>query len=247
LEQQVLADPSSEKPTTTQREKLEAKESAILAAAHREFAEMGFDGAKMAAIARRASVAEGTIYLYYRNKAELLERVVARFWSALTEGALAAIPEQSPAIEQLMALARYHLTEVVNDFDFIGFTSQVRQKKPRDDRSLDPIRRYVRVFDAIYRRGVDRGEFSANTECRHWRDLFYGQLEYAARTMVLRNSNDTDSVMAHLEHVLRAGLAQPRLADSPQQTHEEDLGQLLAAMKRDLERLEQAIQPKTST
>ena len=237
-----MAEHTSEKAGITQRQKLEAKEAAILTAAHREFAEVGFEGAKMAAIARRASVAEGTIYLYYRNKAALLERVVARFWSTLTEGARAAVPERSSAVEQMLALARYHLIQVMNDFDFIGLTSQVRQKTTRDDSSLDPIRRYVRVFDDIYRRGVDRGELSCVGECRHWRDLFYGQLEYAARTLMLRGSDDIDEVIDHLAHVLRSGLApQPPVEGTPLLPGDE-VGQCVVGVRRELDRLERVLQ-----
>jgi len=61
----------------TQRQKMEAKEQAILNAARAEFSAMGVEGAKMSAIAKRASVAEGTVYLYYRNKKELLDAVVS--------------------------------------------------------------------------------------------------------------------------------------------------------------------------
>ena len=48
----------------TQRQRLEAREEAILAAATAVFGESGVDGARMAEIARRADVAEGTVYLY---------------------------------------------------------------------------------------------------------------------------------------------------------------------------------------
>ena len=71
----------------TQRQRLEAREEAILAAAASLFSESGVDGTRMAEIARKADVAEGTVYLYYKNKHELLEAVVDRFWRELTKGA----------------------------------------------------------------------------------------------------------------------------------------------------------------
>ena len=55
----------------TQRQRLEAREEAILAAAASLFSESGVDGTRMAEIARKADVAEGTVYLYYKNKHEL--------------------------------------------------------------------------------------------------------------------------------------------------------------------------------
>ena len=127
------------KGQTTQREKLQAKEAAILAAAHTEFAEQGFERAKMARIAERASIAEGTVYLYYRNKADLLEAVVADFWRNLTEGAREAVAVDAPTLTQFAQLAEYHLVQVFADFDFVGLTSQVRQHRQNTDTSLTRV------------------------------------------------------------------------------------------------------------
>jgi AcrR family transcriptional regulator len=49
-----------------------ARVSEILAAAAAIFAERGEGGLKMAAIAERAGVTKGTIYLYFASKADLL-------------------------------------------------------------------------------------------------------------------------------------------------------------------------------
>ena len=70
----------------TQRQRLEAREEAILAAAASLFSESGVDGTRMAEIARKADVAEGTVYLYYKNKHELLEAVVDRILAGADEG-----------------------------------------------------------------------------------------------------------------------------------------------------------------
>ena len=67
----------------TQRQRLEAREETILAAATAVFGESGVDGARMAEIARRADVAEGTVYLYYKNKQDLLKKAVQLFQSTL--------------------------------------------------------------------------------------------------------------------------------------------------------------------
>jgi hypothetical protein len=41
---------------------------------------------------------------------------------------------------------------------------------------------------------------------QHWRDLFYGQLEYAARTLILRKEKTVDSVLIHLKQVIETAL-----------------------------------------
>ena len=53
----------------------EDKQRAILRAATEVFCEQGFEAASMQAIAERAGVAKGTLYLYYQSKGELIDCV----------------------------------------------------------------------------------------------------------------------------------------------------------------------------
>lgn len=53
----------------------EAKAKAILAATLREIEEVGLSGLSMEAVARRAKVATGTVYIYFANKEALIEAV----------------------------------------------------------------------------------------------------------------------------------------------------------------------------
>jgi AcrR family transcriptional regulator len=59
----------------------EFRTAAILAAAHRVFAEKGFHAATIDEVARAADVAKGTVYLYYRSKNDL-------YWAALKRGVI---------------------------------------------------------------------------------------------------------------------------------------------------------------
>ncbi len=185
----------------TRREKMEAKERAILDAARIEFSERGFESAKMSAIAKRAEVAEGTVYLYYRNKKELLDAVVAQFWQVLTQGARKATLAHDHTLEKLKALADFHLRELVKDFDFVGFTVRTRETGTLDSPSLNPIRGYVAVFDELFRQGVDRGIFQETAPLWVIRDLFYGTLEYSSRTLHLHKTRDAQAVTQHLTEV----------------------------------------------
>jgi len=53
-----------------------ARRAAILAAALDEFAERGFAAARLDDVAKRAGVAKGTIYLYFRDKEALFQELV---------------------------------------------------------------------------------------------------------------------------------------------------------------------------
>jgi AcrR family transcriptional regulator len=59
------------------------RDAEILDAARTVFEERGFEAASIAGIARRAHVAEGTIYLYSATKRDLLLKVVRRWYEGL--------------------------------------------------------------------------------------------------------------------------------------------------------------------
>ena len=174
---------------------MEAKESSILDAAEKIFARVGFDSAKVSEIARAASVAEGTVYLYYKNKRDLLAGVVGRFWTQLTLGAEAAIEPDATTADQLEQLGHYHLNSILDQFEVVSLTYRAR---PQQEQDLDQVREYVRVFDRIMQRGVDRGEFPKDIPIGQLRDVFFGTLEFSARTLKLRERPYDHSVVTNL-------------------------------------------------
>jgi len=194
------ADPvtASQKEKKSQRERLEARESTILAAATAVFVDMGVDGARMADIAAKADIAEGTLYLYYKNKQALLHEVVEAFWANLTDGAEQAVDPALPMREQLHQLASYHLMALLNQFDVVGLTYRARLRHGEPEQQLGPIRGYVRVFDRLVERGTDRGEIQPALPLWQLRDLFYGWLEFSARTLLLRGEGFDQTLIDNL-------------------------------------------------
>ena len=59
------------------------KKKAILDAAIQVFAEYGYHNAKMAKIAEVAGVGAGSLYLYYKNKANILSQIFDNLWQEL--------------------------------------------------------------------------------------------------------------------------------------------------------------------
>jgi TetR/AcrR family fatty acid metabolism transcriptional regulator len=189
---------ASQEEKKSQRERLEARESTILAAATAVFVDMGVDGARMADIAAKADIAEGTLYLYYKNKQALLHEVVEAFWANLTDGAEQAVDPALPMREQLHQLASYHLMALLNQFDVVGLTYRARLRHGEPEQQLGPIRGYVRVFDRLVERGTDRGEIKPALPLWQLRDLFYGWLEFSARTLLLRGEGFDQTLIDNL-------------------------------------------------
>jgi AcrR family transcriptional regulator len=67
------------------------RRAAILSAALEEFAARGFAATRLDDVARRADVAKGTIYLYFRDKESLFQELVRTMLSPLA-GAIAGAP-----------------------------------------------------------------------------------------------------------------------------------------------------------
>ncbi|WP_373491215.1 TetR/AcrR family transcriptional regulator [Parasphingorhabdus sp.] len=176
----------------TQRAKLERKERAILDAARTIFVDHGFDGARMQEIARSAGIGEGTIYSYYDSKAELMLAVLQQFWDGLTleaEGVMASV-QATDFFGRLEALAQYHLNTVIVNADFINLTFALRRNNSEVSVSRDHLRHYVAVFDQLFLRGQDRGELRADAVLWQARDIFYGSLEYSARSIEMTMAAD---------------------------------------------------------
>jgi TetR/AcrR family fatty acid metabolism transcriptional regulator len=198
----------------TRRERVEEKERAILTAARAVFVKHGFERARMAEIARRAGVAEGTIYIYYKTKNDLLQAVVLQFWDGITEGAQKAVDPKAGTFDQLRALADHHLTLMIRDREFVELEVILRNSGVEPIASeRTTLKRYVAVFDAIFRRGQDRGELAADAQVWIARDLFYGTLDYSARTIVLRNARRPTGVIDNLIEIFRARYG--RVKDAP--------------------------------
>lgn len=82
------------------------KRQRIIAAARRVFTENGFDGATTVEIARRARIATGTLFLYARDKRELLLMVFNDELEAITDTSIRTADAARPLIEQFVGFYR---------------------------------------------------------------------------------------------------------------------------------------------
>ena len=205
--------------TGTRRKRVEDKERAIVDAAHRVFMEHGLEGARMSEIARRAAVAEGTLYLYFKNKSALVDAVINAFYERLTAEAAEGVAKRDSLQNQLEFLALHHLRSCLSEWRVLelaggGFRSTSGRMA---EEVLHLNRSYVAVFDQVFRTAVAQGLFRREVSLSGVRDLFYGGLEYVCRTHILRGHRPeapevADSARTFANLVLH-GVAQPSAAE----------------------------------
>jgi TetR/AcrR family fatty acid metabolism transcriptional regulator len=103
--------------TTTNRVEKNHKYHQILEAAVRVFARQGFYQSTVAKIAREAGVADGTIYLYFKNKDDILVQFFSFRAKQVFESFREAVDRADSSLDKLRNLVRRHLAEFQRDRD----------------------------------------------------------------------------------------------------------------------------------
>jgi AcrR family transcriptional regulator len=198
-----------ETASRTRRQKVEAKERAIIDATRSVFRDKGPEDAKITAIAQAAGLAEGTVYLYFRNKQALLMAAVSDLYTQLTREAEAAVRDMPETEARLAALARLHFIRVCEEWPLIAEAMGPHLPAPdyRETEAYALNRRYVAVFDGVMREGVLRGDVRSDVSIPAMRDVFYGSLEHAARSARLRAPvPDAEAELRPFLSIFAAGL-----------------------------------------
>src|SRR5215813_14960280 len=82
-----------------------SKYEAILRAAARVFAQSGYFNAKVSDVARTAGVADGTVYLYFKNKDDLLASIFSWAMEEFISSAKSALADVADPREKLRRFA----------------------------------------------------------------------------------------------------------------------------------------------
>ena len=144
------------------------KRQRILDAAVRTFGRRGYHDAKIADIAASARVAEGTVYLYFRNKEDLFATVFDEKMDDLLARGREIVRAESSAADRLTRLVDLHLTFLASDRDLASlFQIELR----RSARMLQRVIRsklvdYFRLLGGVLKDGIENGEFRAQLSPR---------------------------------------------------------------------------------
>lgn len=118
------------KPPKKERNAAETKKR-ILAAAAQEFAAKGFDGARLAVIAKTAGVQGALIHHYFEGKEGLHEEVLRDGLAQMSEGIWQLVMEMDVDSKKLRQLARRFVETLVNFFSTNGHLIAILQHESR--------------------------------------------------------------------------------------------------------------------
>ncbi len=159
------------------------KHRRILQAAVKVFARHGFHHSRISEIARAAGVADGTIYLYFHGKDDLLLSLLEEEMQALLERMRAELAGESDPARKLERFARLHLHAMAEKRELAEVLQvEVRQaakfmKGYRDRR----FAQYLGLLGAIIREGQEAGLFDRAAPSGLLARAFFGALDETSR------------------------------------------------------------------
>lgn len=164
------------------------KRDRILAAAERVFARHGFFAARVSEIAKDAGVADGTIYLYFKSKDDLLISLFENRMKQVNDALRTAVAAAPPApVDQLRAFIRTYL-KLVHDEPAAAevLTIELRQSSKFMKEYENPaFVEFLRMLGGIVAAGQERGEIDDTVPAHVAARMIFGMVDELALAWVL--------------------------------------------------------------
>lgn len=168
------------------------KHSKIIHAATKVFAKKGFFNARISDIAKEAKVADGTIYLYFNNKFDILISVFEKEIGGLIEQVTKSLALEPDPRKQLRIFATKHLTMMKknkNLAEVIQIELRQSTKLIKDYRN-NKFSEYIDIISTIIKNGQAQKIYRADIKPGIAKRAFFGALDEISRVWSL--SLDTE-------------------------------------------------------
>lgn len=174
-------------PSTTKSVAASDKREAILRAAIKVFARNGYFNSKVSDIAREANIADGTVYLYFKSKDEILHSVFDRAMEEFIEEGKREIAEIEKADEKLRRIARLHLERLSADRDLaIVFQVELRgSTKFMEEFSAAGFAEYLDIIRQTIVEGQNQNIFRVDLSPTVCSKILYGALDEMVTNWIL--------------------------------------------------------------
>jgi TetR/AcrR family fatty acid metabolism transcriptional regulator len=177
----------SARSLTTVRAPIGDKREAILRAATSVFAHNGYFNSKVADIAREAGVADGTVYLYFKSKEDILHSIFDRSVEEALDAARKQIERVSDPREKLRQIASLHLERLGADRDLaVVFLVELRgSTKFMVEFSAAGFAEYLTLIRSTFEEGQRAGIFRADLNANVVAKMLFGALDEMATNWIL--------------------------------------------------------------
>ena len=169
------------------KEKPNGKYEAILRAAIKVFARSGFFNSKVADVAREAGVADGTVYLYFKNKDDILVSIFNDHMNEALANGRKSLAELDEPVEKIKKIVLAHLDGLGRERDLaIVFQVELRSStKFMEQFSATKVTEYLELIRGVIEEGQKRGVFRRGLNSQLVAKVLFGALDEMATNWVL--------------------------------------------------------------
>jgi TetR/AcrR family fatty acid metabolism transcriptional regulator len=179
------------------------KHNKILVSATKVFAKKGFFNARISDIAKEAKVADGTIYLYFNNKFDILISVLEEEIGKIIEQIQKAIEKETDPHKMLTIFVHKHLAAMKqnkNLAEVIHIELRQSDKLVKEYRNKT-FKQYINLISDIIRLGQEQHIFRKEIMPGIAKRAFFGALDEVSRVWT-ESSSSSYSLEETTEQIL---------------------------------------------
>ncbi|MBW7458504.1 TetR/AcrR family transcriptional regulator [Paenibacillus sepulcri] len=159
----------------------------IIGAAVKVFAETGFHGSQVSKIAREAGVADGTIYLYFKSKEDILVSLFRERLGELIGKLKESVADSATAADAIRKICELHYTELEKNPDLAYVTQiELRQSSLELRKSIgQAVKPYIQLIETVLIQGMEEGTFRKGLDVKLTRLLIFGAMDEAVTSWLI--------------------------------------------------------------
>ncbi len=189
------------------------KHSKIIHAATKVFAKKGFFNARISDIAKEAKVADGTIYLYFNNKFDILISVFEEEIGNLIEQVQKLLASEDDPRKMLEIFVTKHLTVMKknkNLAEVIQIELRQSAKLIKDYRN-NKFSEYVNIISSIIKLGQEQNIYRASIRPGIAKRAFFGALDEISRiwTVGVATEYTVEETVQQVLEIFLCGILEP--------------------------------------
>ncbi|MBU5265640.1 TetR/AcrR family transcriptional regulator [Virgibacillus proomii] len=164
------------------------KYNQIIEAAVQVIAENGYHASQVSKIAKKAGVADGTIYLYFKNKEDILISVFEEKMGQFINHISDEIKKKDNANDKLYVLIQMHFQQLSEDPHLAVVTQlELRQSNPALRIQINKVLKpYLTVIDSIIQEGIEEKIFRNKLNIPLVRQMIFGTLDETVTNWVMK-------------------------------------------------------------
>ncbi len=150
-------------------------------------AENGYHASQVSKIAKQAGVADGTIYLYFKNKEDILISLFQEKMGQFIEKIEQETAARQNAEEKLLTLINMHFRQLGEDAHLAIVTQlEIRQSNKQLRIKINEVlKKYLNVIDNIIENGRETGVFRSDLNVRMVRHMVFGTIDETVTNWVM--------------------------------------------------------------